>query len=218
MLSDDINTKNWNDYLIAGTNVLKNNLGIIDKEELKKKDAEITFYKSLELQLEPIKMNFDDMHLKAIHRYLFEDIYPFAGEYRTVYMEKNNSYFASVEDIAMKLEEIFKSMDYELEMSNIYSKYDFACFLANYYVLLLNVHPFREGNGRTIREFIREYANEKSKMMPFGEINFSWANVDGDAIESVINKSIAFHSLIDLEFEKALVSVLDKKDYRRVVR
>lgn len=205
MVSDEENTKRWNDYFIPGTNVLKNKLGIVDKDDLLKKETEITFYKLLQLQADPIQLNFDVEHLKAIHFYLFGDIYPFAGKYRTVYMEKNHSYFASVEDIDFKLKAIFETMDQEF--SNIYSKYDFACFLAEFYVMLLNVHPFREGNGRTIREFIREYANEKSKQLPFGEVNFSWANVDSDAINSVVDKSMAFRSIIELEFMKAMENV-----------
>lgn len=203
------NDINWDNYFIEGTNTLKNKLGIINREELLEKEIEISSQKLLELYINPINMNFDKEHLKAIHYHLFSDIYPFAGEYRNVYMQKNNSYFASVEDIDRKLDEIFMYMNQEI--NDIYDKYSFASFLANYYVLLLNVHPFREGNGRTIREFIREYANEKSKDMPFGQIKFLWANVDGEIIESIIDKSLAFKSLIELEFMKALVPMNELK-------
>ncbi|HIT38102.1 MAG TPA: Fic family protein [Candidatus Onthousia faecipullorum] len=97
------------------------------------------------------------------------------------------------------------------EIKTVSSKYSFASFLATYYVELLNIHPFREGNGRTIREFIREYAIAKSKELPIGEFNFSWANVDKDAINEVIDKGRAFRSVIELEFMKALEPVfLDK--------
>ena len=202
MFDNDINSKNWNNYFIEGTNVLKNKLGITDKTILMNKEIEITFFKLLELHLNPICMNFDSVHLKSIHYYLFNEIYEFAGKYRDVYMEKNNSYFASVNQIEPRLEEIFSSMNNEV--NTITSKYQFACFLAEYYVQLLYVHPFREGNGRTIREFIREFANEKSKNLSFGEIYFSWNNIDEEVIESIINKSIAFRSVIELEFMKAL--------------
>lgn len=203
------NDINWNNYFIEGTNTLKNKLGIVNRDELLEKEIEISAKRLFELYITPINMNFDKEHLKAIHYHLFSDIYPFAGEYRTVYMQKNNSYFASVEDIDRKLDEIFMYMNQDI--NNIYDKYSFASFLANYYVLLLHVHPFREGNGRTIREFIREYANEKSKDMPFGRVDFLWANVDGEAIESVIDKSMALKSLIELEFFKALVPFEESK-------
>ena len=208
-MSDEENTKRWNQYFIPGTNVLKNKLGITNKEELTKKETEITFEKLVELYQHPIDMDFGVEHLRAIHYYLFSDIYPFAGQNRTVYMGKNNSYFSPVEEIDYRLDYTFKLMREELKSVN--SKFDFAAFLATYYVELLNIHPFREGNGRTIREFIREYANAKSKELPIDEVNFSWANVDKDAINEVIDKGRAFKSIIELEFMKALEPVsLDK--------
>lgn len=197
----DSNDLKWEEYFIPGTTVLKNKFNIVEREELIKKEVEITFEKLLELQLSPICMNFDEGHLKAIHKYLFEDIYFFAGEYRNVYMGKNNSYFASVEDIPFRLRMVFKQK--EEEIKNIYGEYDFACFLAGFYVELLNIHPFREGNGRTIREFIREYANEVSKNLPFGEIEFNWSNVDIEVVHEFIDKATAFRSIIELEFMKA---------------
>ena len=126
-------------------------------------------------------------------------------------MQKNNSYFSPVEEIDIRLDEIFKYMNNNF--SKINSKYDFACFLAEFYVLLLHVHPFREGNGRATREFIREYANEKSKNFDFGPLNFSWANVDGEIVYSIIDKSLAFRSAIELEFLKALEPV-EKYSYK----
>lgn len=148
------NDRNWDEYFIEGTNVLKNNLGITNKEELKEKEAEITFKKLIELHENPLDLGYGKEHFKAIHYYLFSDIYPFAGKYRTVYMEKNNSYFAPVEEIDERLNRTFQTM--EEESKNITSIYSFATFLTTYYTELLNIHPFREGNGRTTREFIRE--------------------------------------------------------------
>lgn len=209
MFNDEINTKNWNAYFIDGTNVLKNKLGIINREQLIKKEIEITFLKLLELHIHPICMNFDINHLKAIHYYLFCDIYDFAGKYRNVYMEKNNSYFAPVDEIEYRLNEIFTSMN--IDVTNVTNRYEFACFLAEYYIQLLHIHPFREGNGRVIREFIREFANEKSKYLPFGEIHFSWDNVDEAVIEEMIDKSLVFKSAIEFEFMKA-IEFIDKNN------
>ena len=88
------NNINWESYFIEGTNVLKNNLGIVDSKELLNKEVEITAKKLVELYITPINVDFGKEHLKAIHYYLFSDIYPFAGQYINVYMQKNNSYFA----------------------------------------------------------------------------------------------------------------------------
>ena len=208
-MTNEENTKRWDEYFIPGTDVLKNKLGITNKEELKDKETEITFEKLIELYQQPIDMDFGVEHLRAIHYYLFSDIYYFAGCNRIVYMEKNNSYFSPVEEIDYRLDYTFEMMNEEIK--TVSSKYSFASFLATYYVELLNIHPFREGNGRTIREFIREYAIAKSKELPIGEFNFSWASVDKDAINEVIDKGRAFRSVIELEFMKALEPVfLDK--------
>lgn len=87
---------------------MKNNLGITDYDLLRQKEIEITANRLVELHLHPIDMDYGIYHLKAIHKYLFGDIYPFAGEYRTVYMEKNHSYFAPVEEIDMRLQATFQ--------------------------------------------------------------------------------------------------------------
>ena len=76
--------KEWEDYFIDGTDVLKNKLGITEKEELKEKETEITLRKLVELYERPIEGNFDKEHYCNLHKYLFGDIYDFAGCYRTV--------------------------------------------------------------------------------------------------------------------------------------
>lgn len=202
----------WNKYFIPGTTVLKNKLGIEDEDLLREKEIEITLQKSLDLYDNPIQGNFDKEHLKNIHKYIFDDVYPFAGEYRTVYMQKNNSYFAPVNDIDYRLDYTFDLM--EKEFRDVTDKYAFASFLTTYYIELLYIHPFREGNGRSIREFIREYANEKSKLLRFGPIEFHWNNVDEDEIHLYIDKSLAFRSNIELEFLKAIDNVSVKNNLK----
>jgi len=204
--------REWNEYFISGTDVLKNKLNINNSDELRKKEVEITLEKLLELYDNPIEGNFDKNHLKTIHKYLFEDIYPFAGEYRTVYMGKGNSYFSSVDDIDMRLDYTFDLM--EKEFKSVTSRDMFASFLTTYYIELLYIHPFREGNGRSIREFIREYANEKSKELMFGQVDFRWDNVDKDEIHKYIDMSVAFRSNIELEFLKAMEVVNEKNNIK----
>ena len=181
-----------------------------------KKEAEITFEKLLELHNNPIILDFGEEHLRAIHQYLFEEIYKFAGEYRNVYMGKNNSYFASEEMISFRLKEAFRVAEEELKMVQYdYSGYGFAGVLTGLYIELLNIHPFREGNGRAIKEFIREYANEKSKQLGIGEINFSWNNVNTEEINLYIDKAIVFRSNIENEFMKAFEKVDKSSNYSK---
>lgn len=198
----------WDSYFFPGTNTLKNKLGIYDPEELKQKEAEITFEKLVELYLSPIQGKFDTEHWKSIHRYLFEDIYDWAGEYRYVNMRKETG-FTDVKNIDMYLEGEFKLMN--AEINSIQSPYTLAAFLAEYYVHLMAIHPFREGNGRSCREFLREFVEEKTKNLPFGQYEIDWTRFDGDVVLDNVQFSMVFRSQIENEFYKALVPVEQKE-------
>ena len=89
--------------------------------------------------------------------YLFEDIYSFAGKFRTENIAKGFFSFAEWEYIDEQLEELLYKLKQEDCLKN--STRDELIKGLAYYMSELNVlHPFREGNGRTIREFIRELA------------------------------------------------------------
>ncbi len=190
--------KLWDDYFIEGTNVFKNKLGITDYEELREKEVEITFEKLVELYKEPIKGNFDKEHLCKIHEYIFGDIYPFAGKYRTVYMQKNHSYFTGEDDIDFHLKEVLKEMNNEILSCQTFN--DYTIFLAQYYYDLLVVHPFREGNGRTIREFIREFVLEK-----IPNYTLDWSLMNKENLDQGISYGFFTKTLIINEFARALV-------------
>ena len=192
----------WESYLYPGTNTLKNKFGITDYDELKEKEAEVSFEKLVELYEHPIKGSFDKKHLCDIHRYIFSDVYDWAGEYRLVYMAKNNSYFASVDMIDTYLEQDLKMMNEEINKVTYLP--ELASFLASYYVYLLNVHPFREGNGRSIREFLREFVLAKTPTLQTGPLELDLTKIDGEKINEVISLALAFRGPIEEEFMKAL--------------
>ena len=73
-------------YLKDG--VLINNLGLTDEEMLNKAERMITSYKLAKLYLNPGPQTFDTNHYLSIHKFLFEDIYPFAGEIRNENISK----------------------------------------------------------------------------------------------------------------------------------
>ena len=79
---------NWDSYLIPGSDVLKNKLGITNYEELKEIEKNIVRKKLAYLYLKPINGNFDTNHLLNIHKFIFDEIYPFAGEFRICSMQK----------------------------------------------------------------------------------------------------------------------------------
>ena len=194
---------NWESYFWDNSDVLKNKLFIHDKNKLKEKEIELSFYRQVELMEQPIVGKFDTEHLKNIHYYLFQDIYEFAGKFRNVDIEKNACTFVHWQEIPEKLQMELELM--EKDLRNINSIYDFAEHLSKYFSEIIYIHPFREVNGRSTREFIREYACEKSKLFPFGPLEFLWSKVDVETINHTIHFSMVFRSAITLEFLKALV-------------
>ncbi|MBR1803079.1 MAG: Fic family protein [Clostridia bacterium] len=148
---------NQSKYCYEGTNTLINQLNIKNTKELLQYEAKITALKSLSLRQQGVTGNFDKQHYLSIHRYLFEDIYPFAGELRKENIAKGAFRFAEWEYIEQELEKLLEKLKKENFLQGLV-KNDLAIKLA-YYLSELNVlHPFREGNGRTNREFIRQLA------------------------------------------------------------
>src|SRR5436305_10700282 len=81
-------------YIDRDTGVLTNRLGIVDESTLEQVEADLVAVRSYELSLNPVSGRFDLAHLQAIHRYLFGDVYEWAGELRTVDISKGSSRFA----------------------------------------------------------------------------------------------------------------------------
>ena len=121
---------------------LDNKLGLTNSTDLAREEERISKKKAMELfekgildELEPGKFS----ALKAIHKYLFDEIYDFAGEIRTVNIAKGNFRFAPVMYLEAALENIDKMP--QSTFDEIIEKY----------VEMNIAHPFREGNGRSTR-------------------------------------------------------------------
>ncbi len=82
-----------------GTTCLINKLGIQDEEKLSQLEADITFAKASVLETATLLTSFDIVHYKSIHKFLFEDLYEWAGEFRTVEISKKGTEFCSVKDL-----------------------------------------------------------------------------------------------------------------------
>jgi cell filamentation protein len=144
-------------YLYADSSILRNLADIHDESGLSKFESDHFFARLLDLHENPIKGSFDSDHLRRIHHFLFQDVYAWAGEFRTVPIAKGNSFFARPEHIGPELQKLFHQLAGERYLRGSDSK-EF-CQRAAYYLGEINaLHPFREGNGRAQREFIRELA------------------------------------------------------------
>ncbi len=138
-----------------GTTCLINKFDIKDEKILKELETTITLSKIAEYNLNPLFCTFDVSHYKAIHKFIFEDIYDWAGEYRTVNMTKKGTKFANSDDIEDLMERSFN----RLKTLNYFQNSDFEVFVNNiveFYCTTNMIHPFREGNGRTQRLFISQ--------------------------------------------------------------
>ena len=82
-----------------GTTCLINKFGIKDDKQLSFVESQITFAKGSELENNPIKGNFDFEHYKSIHKYLFDEIYDWAGQIRKVNISKKGTKFAKADEI-----------------------------------------------------------------------------------------------------------------------
>jgi cell filamentation protein len=143
-------------YVYPDTNVLKNLAGIEDSNRLRQFEAVSTAHRISELSFNPVPGVFDAPHLQRIHRYIFQDVYPWAGEFRTVDMRKEGEFwFCRCEFIGQSLIDLFSRLSVENKLRAI-APNQFGS-RAGYYMSELNaIHPFRDGNGRAQREFIRE--------------------------------------------------------------
>lgn len=139
-------------YCYPNSFILINKLGISDQKALSEAEREITSTRISQLKEHPIKGNFDLRHLQEIHRFIFQDIYDWAGELRTVNIAKGNQ-FCNCMYIESGFESVYKQLKADCFLIGIDS--DFIYEKLAYYLGELNVvHPFREGNGRAQRVYI----------------------------------------------------------------
>jgi len=157
-------------YVYPGTTVLKNIPGIRNQKTLDGFEADRVGQRSLELIEHPLSGVFDVGRLRRIHRYLFQDVYEWAGHFRTVDIAKGNSYFAHVPYIRSTLDRLFERLSEEQDLRGVNLE-AFARRGAEILGTLNAVHPFREGNGRAQREFVRELAHNNGYWVDWSKVS-----------------------------------------------
>ncbi|MGO9262012.1 MAG: Fic/DOC family protein [Bryobacteraceae bacterium] len=148
-------TGNSDPYLYPGTNVLKNLRGLTDPELLERFEARRTHRRIAESIDTPVPGRFDVAHLKAIHRYIFQDVYEWAGQFRTVNISKGGHLFGLAPFLEPALLQTLEKLATENYLANLDAT-RFAGRAAWFLGEMNAAHPFREGNGRTQREFLRQ--------------------------------------------------------------
>jgi cell filamentation protein len=141
----------WRSYFYPNSDVLQNKLGITDAEELEMNERFIVEQRIREGCPEG---NFDLDHLQAIHRHLFQDVYEWAGDLRTVSMMKGQDSFIPPDRIEMGMNDVHRRM-VEANFLKDMDVWTFAAKAAEILGDVNHVHPFREGNGRTQLQYLQ---------------------------------------------------------------
>jgi len=178
--------------------VLKNRLNITNQIELNKAEEKISKEKAIKLfdsgKINNIKAGTVE-GLQQIHKFLFEDIYDFAGQIRNVNISKGNFRFAPVMYLEQALQNVEKMPQ---------STFD---EIVEKYVEMNIAHPFREGNGRATRIWLDLIFKKELKMV------VDWDKIDKEDYLSAMERS----PIKDIEIKHLLQNALtDKIDEREI--
>ncbi len=158
------------DGCYENTSILINKFNIRDAEKLAAVEQNITSALIAQAFISIPFENVDFSFYKNLHKYVFSDIYEWAGKVRSVNMSKKGTNFCSADKIEERGNAIFD----RLKKSGYLSKYKGKKFIREFtelYCSLNLLHPFREGNGRTKRLFLSMLIKNLGKNLDFFEID-----------------------------------------------
>lgn len=196
------------DPYVLKNGTLKNLLGITDYEELKQAEKDIAYVKLINAE-EEIKRPCDIRLLKRIHKHIFEDIFEWAGEFRTIPIYKEERVIPGVSLEYAEPQNIEKELTKRLEeMNSINWKgkgideitKQFTKELAK----LWRIHPFRDGNTRTTLTFAHIFAKQKGFEMDLGTMLDELGRIEDPETGKVKRWSVR---------DKFVLAALDEKDY-----
>ncbi|HWE91816.1 MAG TPA: Fic family protein [Pseudonocardiaceae bacterium] len=144
-------------YLIPGTACLANKLGISDVDELSEVEFRLVSIREVQVARDTLPGEYNLAHLQTFHHALFRDVYEWAGHTRTVNMSKENSTFAAWQFVQDETSAVLAGLERDNWLMGV-QRERFIELLAHYYGELNARHPFREGNGRAQRAFLRQLA------------------------------------------------------------
>jgi cell filamentation protein len=144
----------WDPYLDLEHGVLRNRLGLTDPGDLARAEADLVATRIVDLQRTDLPGGYDLDHLQEFHEHLFGDVYDWAGELRTVAIGRGAP-FCHPADLRAEGGRVFARLARAQHLRGP----DRAAFVDGLAVLFAEVnalHPFREGNGRTLRAFLSQ--------------------------------------------------------------
>jgi cell filamentation protein len=144
------------DFTIPGTGVLKNKFGITNPADLSRAAADSTALRLAELQATPVRGGFDATHLQAIHHYILQDLYDWAGELRLI--DAGNVPASQVEK---SLNSVFDRLSRENHLKGL-SAEEWTHSASAYLYDLGAIQPFLAGNEIALHEFAVELARKNN--------------------------------------------------------
>jgi cell filamentation protein len=144
-------------YCWPGTGCLRNFLDLRDPEKLDTAEHEIVAVRTVELTASVVPGAYDAAHLLRFHHLLFRDVYDWAGQTRIGNISKGNVAFCPAQHIGVRMDQLFAGLAARGFLSSR-ERRPFVAAFASLYGELNAIHPFREGNGRTQRAFLRQLA------------------------------------------------------------
>ncbi len=157
----------WEDYYIPGTEVLQNRFNETDPAVLRRLEEAKVRGRMILLQHNPVKGHFDFAHMKAIHKFLFQDVYEWAGEERTApsfgepHMNKEgHRYFPAGEPMKVQLDKLYRNLRERDKYLVGLPQDEFVEKYAELWNEINAVHAFREGNTRSQFVFFRQLAEQ----------------------------------------------------------
>ncbi|QDH14945.1 cell filamentation protein Fic [Oecophyllibacter saccharovorans] len=188
--------------------VLRNRLGLTDGTVLAKAEHDIISWKEILFRQQAPPENFDLNYLKQTHEFLFEDIYAWAGEIRTIALSKANTMSAMPAFIQSEGKKFFGSLKKESNLRSLDAE-NFSKRAAHYLGEINMLHPFREGNGRTQRLFMEQLAKGAGYELDWSKVSrqeMTAASIEaGRSIPKLFEKLIQTN-LTPLSSEHALSS------------
>lgn len=143
-------------YCYAGTDTLINKLNIRESYVLTAFEAEMTAARAEE----PLPLGrLSATHYRNVHHHLFQDVYSWAGRYRTTRISKGSSMFCYPENIPSEIQKRFMQLKKQRFLREL-SLRDFGAQAAHLLTEINAIHPFRDGNGRTQLTFMTLLADQ----------------------------------------------------------
>jgi len=168
-------------YLWHNDNVLKNLLDIHDAVQLRK--AELSFSAARLATLELGPRNAGLPWLRLIHRTLFQDVYSWAGELRTIDIWRDETPYCHCEYIEKEGNALMSALEEEQGLTELDTD-AFVARLAHYYCELYVLHPFRAGNGRAQRIFFEQLALHAGYLL-------EWDRLEPEPWQKAIREAVA---------------------------